>query len=277
MNSISAGWRWPGVSWPSGADRRAVCARSLQRGRGAAALSHRRSGPVPGGWRTRLSGAAGSSSQDPGVPDRIGRDRRGLAAAAGGARGRGGGAVRGVGDETAGGLCDDRLSGGGEGATLRQGLAHRLPEYMVPAVILTLAQLPLSPNGKVDRTALPAPEAESQRTGAYEAPRTETEQTLAGIWAQVLGLSRVGRHDNFFELGGDSINSLQILARAHRAGIQLTPKQLFDHPTIAAAATVALVGSVTAAESVQEVADPSRITDVELTDDDMQNLLAEIE
>ena len=165
----------------------------------------------------------------------------------------------------------------GEGATLRQGLAHRLPEYMVPAVILTLAQLPLSPNGKVDRTALPAPEAESQRTGAYEAPRTETEQTLAGIWAQVLGLSRVGRHDNFFELGGDSINSLQILAWAHRAGIQLTPKQLFDHPTIAAAATVALVGSVTAAESVQEVADPSRIADVELTDDDMQNLLAEIE
>ncbi|MDR4481705.1 MAG: amino acid adenylation domain-containing protein [Nitrospirales bacterium] len=121
----------------------------------------------------------------------------------------------------------------GEGATLRQGLAHRLPEYMVPAVILTLAQLPLSPNGKVDRTALPAPEAESQRTGAYEAPRTETEQTLAGIWAQVLGLSRVGRHDNFFELGGDSILALQVIAQAKEEGLVFTPRQLFQHQTIA--------------------------------------------
>ncbi|MDT3777026.1 amino acid adenylation domain-containing protein [Nitrospira sp. MA-1] len=166
---------------------------------------------------------------------------------------------------------------GVEVATLRQGLADRLPEYMVPAVILALAQLPLSPNGKVDRTALPAPEAESQRTGAYEAPQTETEQTLAAIWAQVLGLARVGRHENFFELGGDSINSLQILSRAHRTGIQLTPKQLFDNPTIASAGAVAVVGSVASAESLPNAADPSRISDVELTEDDMQNLLEEIE
>ncbi|MDT3777027.1 amino acid adenylation domain-containing protein [Nitrospira sp. MA-1] len=123
---------------------------------------------------------------------------------------------------------------GVEVATLRQGLADRLPEYMVPAVILALAQLPLSPNGKVDRTALPAPEAESQRTGAYEAPQTETEQTLAAIWAQVLGLARVGRHENFFELGGDSILALQVIAQGKEEGLVFTPRQLFQHQTIAA-------------------------------------------
>lgn len=159
---------------------------------------------------------------------------------------------------------------------LRQGLARRLPEYMVPAVIVPLAQLPLSPNGKVDRNGLPAPEGERQRTAAYEAPQTEPERTLAAIWAQVLVLPRVGLHDNFFELGGDSINSLQILARAHQTGIQLTPKQLFDNPTIASAAAVAVIGSVATEESLPEGADPSRIADVELTDDDMQNLLEEI-
>ncbi len=162
-------------------------------------------------------------------------------------------------------------------AILRQGLAHRLPEYMVPAVILALMTLPLSSNGKVDRKALPVPEVESLRTATYEVPQTETEQTLAAIWSQVLGLSRVGRHDNFFELGGDSITSLQILARAHRTGIQLTPKQLFDHPTIASAVAVAVVGSVPAAESFPRADDSCRISDVELTDDDMQNLLEEIE
>ena len=92
----------------------------------------------------------------------------------------------------------------------------------------------------------------------------------------MLGLPRIGRHDNFFELGGDSINSLQILARAHRTGIQLTPKQLFDNPTIASAAAVAAIGSVATEESLPDGADPSRIADVDLTEDDMQNLLEEI-
>ncbi len=159
--------------------------------------------------------------------------------------------------------------------TVRQGLARQLPEYMVPAAIVLLEELPLSPNGKVDRKALPAPE-EGLRAAAYVAPQTEREETLAAIWAQVLGLPKVGRHDNFFELGGDSINSLQVLARAHQAGIQLTPKQLFDNPTIASAAAVAVIGSVATEESLPEGADPSRIADVELTDDDMQNLLEEI-
>ena len=159
---------------------------------------------------------------------------------------------------------------------LRQALGRTLPDYMVPAVILPLAQLPLSPNGKVDRKALPAPEAETQRTAAYVAPETETEQRLAAIWTQVLGLPRVGRQDNFFELGGDSINSLQILARAHQEGIKLTPKQLFDHPTIASVAAVAVISNIDQTESVSDMGDPSRIADVDLTDDEMQNLLEEI-
>ncbi|BCA53909.1 hypothetical protein W02_10490 [Nitrospira sp. KM1] len=122
-------------------------------------------------------------------------------------------------------------AGAGETATLRQGLAQRVPEYMVPAVIIALEQLPLSPNGKVDRKALPAPEA--GRATASEPPATQTEARLAAIWAQVLGLVQVGRHDNFFELGGDSILVLQVISRAREAGLSLTPRHVFQHQTVA--------------------------------------------
>ncbi|MBS0180675.1 MAG: amino acid adenylation domain-containing protein, partial [Nitrospira sp.] len=89
-----------------------------------------------------------------------------------------------------------------DAGALKQALARTLPEYLIPALVIRLDQIPLSPNGKVDRTALPAPEWETQRTTAYAAPATDTERRLAAIWAQVLGLAQVGRHDNFFELGG---------------------------------------------------------------------------
>ncbi|PSL78526.1 hypothetical protein C7T35_42455, partial [Variovorax sp. WS11] len=88
----------------------------------------------------------------------------------------------------------------------KNALAQKLPEYMVPAVILVLDTLPLNANGKIDRKALPAVEAQGQET--YEAPEGEIEQALAEVWQQVLGVERAGRHDNFFELGGDSILSL---------------------------------------------------------------------
>jgi hypothetical protein len=104
-----------------------------------------------------------------------------------------------------------------DAAALRQALAQTLPEYLVPAVIVRLEQLPLSPSGKVDRRALPAPEVEAQRTQAYAEPTTATEQQLAAIWAQVLGLARVGRHDNFFELGGHSLLATQVIARVRIA------------------------------------------------------------
>jgi len=116
---------------------------------------------------------------------------------------------------------------------LRAFLKQQLPEYMLPAVFVTLAALPLTPNGKIDRRALPAPDGERpDLERPYLAPRTPVEQALAAIWAEVLGLEQVGVEDNFFELGGDSILSIQIVARAAQAGVHLTPKNLFEHQTV---------------------------------------------
>jgi amino acid adenylation domain-containing protein/non-ribosomal peptide synthase protein (TIGR01720 family) len=122
---------------------------------------------------------------------------------------------------------------------LRSYLGEQLPEYMVPAFFVTLAELPLTPNGKVDRRALPAPEhSRTQSDQSYVAAITPAEQALAAIWCEVLGLPQVGVHDNFFHLGGDSILSIQVVSKARQAGFQLTPKQLFQHPTIAQLAVV---------------------------------------
>jgi len=126
-----------------------------------------------------------------------------------------------------------------DGEILRQALAAELPDYMVPAPLVVLARLPLNPNGKVDRHALPAPEAViGDSTQPTEPPQGETEQALAAIWAEVLGLPAVGRHDNFFALGGDSILSLQIVSRGRVAGWQITPRQMFEHQSVAALASV---------------------------------------
>ena len=117
---------------------------------------------------------------------------------------------------------------------MRRFLQDSLPEYMMPSSFVMLDALPLSPNGKVDRHALPAPDPSHRNleTG-YLPPRTPTEEALSAIWADVLGLEQVGIHDNFFELGGDSILSIQVVTRANQAGLQLVPKQLFQHQTIA--------------------------------------------
>ncbi|KYC42747.1 hypothetical protein WA1_15530, partial [Scytonema hofmannii PCC 7110] len=122
---------------------------------------------------------------------------------------------------------------------IRQFLKTKLPEYMVPSAIVLLESLPLTPNGKVDRRALPAPESRAGIEVTLVAPRTPIEERLASIWAQVLRVEPVGIHDNFFELGGDSILSIQIIAKAKQAGIELTLKQLFANQTIAQLATVA--------------------------------------
>src|SRR6185436_17736935 len=132
---------------------------------------------------------------------------------------------------------------------LRSYLKEQLPEYMVPAFFVTLTELPLTPNGKVDRRALPAPElTRSQSEESYVAAVTPAEQTLVEIWCEVLGLEQVGVHDNFFHLGGDSILSIQVIARANEAGLRLTPKQLFQHPSIAQLAAVAGTTSLVPAE-----------------------------
>ncbi|WP_437755167.1 amino acid adenylation domain-containing protein [Sorangium sp. So ce1389] len=123
-----------------------------------------------------------------------------------------------------------------EPEALRGWVGETLPAYMVPSPILVLERLPLSPNGKVDRRALPAPEAAALGHRPYVAPRTEAERILAEVWAEVLHRAQVGVEDNFFELGGDSIVTLQVIARAAQRGLRLTPKLLFEHPTVAEAA-----------------------------------------
>ena len=128
---------------------------------------------------------------------------------------------------------------------LRLFLKSKLPSYMVPASFTVLEVLPITPNGKVDRRALPVPEFESDESTGFVSPHTHTEEILAKIWRDVLVLKQVGIHDNFFELGGDSIISMQIIAKANQAGLKLTPKQLFQHQTIAELATVAgIINSV---------------------------------
>lgn len=113
-------------------------------------------------------------------------------------------------------------------------LRANLPPHMMPSDIIYLDELPLTPNGKLDRKALPAPQARPpEETGTLVEPQNETEKVLAQIWADVLGFDRISLHDNFFEVGGDSILSIQIIARAHQAGLRLTPNQIFDHPTVA--------------------------------------------
>ncbi|XXY54893.1 amino acid adenylation domain-containing protein [Sorangium sp. So ce269] len=123
-----------------------------------------------------------------------------------------------------------------EPASLRAWLAEALPDYMVPAPILVLERLPLSPNGKVDRRALPAPDAATATHRPYVPPRTDEERILAEIWAEVLHRDRIGIEDNFFELGGDSIVTLQVIARASQRGLQVTPRLLFENPTVMEAA-----------------------------------------
>jgi amino acid adenylation domain-containing protein/non-ribosomal peptide synthase protein (TIGR01720 family) len=122
---------------------------------------------------------------------------------------------------------------------LRQFLKAKLPGYMIPSAFVILEALPLTRNGKVDRRALPAPDGRVELEVSFVAPHTPEEKVLAQIWSQVLKVEEVGIHDNFFELGGDSILNIQIITRARQAGLQLTPKQLFTHQTIAELAVVA--------------------------------------
>ncbi|MBW8767933.1 MAG: AMP-binding protein, partial [Geodermatophilales bacterium] len=120
-------------------------------------------------------------------------------------------------------------------AELRANLSLTLPDYMVPAAWVLLGALPLTPSGKVDRRALPAPEGGRLELGAvYVAPRTALEELLAGIWAEVLGLDRVGVHDNFFALGGHSLLAAQVVSRAGEAlEIEVPLRLLFEAPTVA--------------------------------------------
>nr|QEO74439.1 phosphopantetheine-binding domain-containing pro [uncultured bacterium] len=126
------------------------------------------------------------------------------------------------------------VAGDAPGSDVRAFLAHRLPDYMVPAAVVVLDRLPITPNGKVDRTALPAPPASRAETVAYVAPRTDTERVVVDVFAGLLGIERVGIDDDFFELGGHSLLAMQAVARLRESiGIDLSLRLLFEEPTAA--------------------------------------------
>ena len=141
------------------------------------------------------------------------------------------------GDKRLVGYVTESATGTVDPAAARAALVDRLPAYMVPAAVVVLDALPLTVNGKLDTRALPAPE--HQRADQYRAPADAVEEILAGIYAQVLGLERVGVDDSFFDLGGDSILSMQVVARARAAGLTCRPRDIFVEQTVARLARVA--------------------------------------
>ncbi|ONK01312.1 non-ribosomal peptide synthetase [Pectobacterium actinidiae] len=133
-------------------------------------------------------------------------------------------------------------------ADLRQRLSEELAEYMIPSAFVTLDTFPLTPNGKLDRKALPAPDQSAMVTRGYEAPQGELERALAQIWQTLLGLERVGRHDHFFELGGHSLLAVQLNARIRAEFFTDIPiVAIFQHPQLSALAEVILAAQIHAA------------------------------
>ena len=124
-------------------------------------------------------------------------------------------------------------------------LSKQLPEYMLPSHLIQLKAFPLTSNGKIDFNSLPSPEATNKQSSVFIAPRNQIETALARIWAELLGREKISIYDNFFALGGDSIISIQAIAKANQIGLRLTPKQIFEHQTIAQLSTVAVNNSFT--------------------------------
>ncbi|MEV6974195.1 amino acid adenylation domain-containing protein [Kitasatospora sp. NPDC093806] len=133
---------------------------------------------------------------------------------------------------------DDRLAAyvtGRAPEDLRELLGRTLPAYMIPATVTVLAALPLTVNGKVDRAALPAPDrAVPVPAGRHVEPRTPEEELFAAVWTEVLGVGGIGVHDDFFHLGGDSIRAVQLAGALHDRGWQITLRDVFNAPTVAA-------------------------------------------
>ncbi|NGM15230.1 amino acid adenylation domain-containing protein [Verrucosispora sp. CWR15] len=142
----------------------------------------------------------------------------------------------GVGDDGAGGIGDVDVQAGASAAELREFVAARLPDYMVPSAFVALSRLPVGPTGKLDRAALPEPEFSG---GTYRAPRTEAESIIATAYADVLGVDRVGIDDDFFGIGGDSLRSIQVVARARARNLHLTTREIFEGRTVARLAELA--------------------------------------
>jgi len=147
-----------------------------------------------------------------------------------------------------------------DAAALRAHVAARLPEYMVPAAFVTVDSLPLSENGKLDRAALPAPEYGAAGADEYLPPRTEAEQVLAQLWADVLGAKQVGTHDSFFDLGGHSLLAVRLISRVRAAlGVEIPIGDLFAAPTVAAMAGLLEAGTPVRPALTAAPARPARV------------------
>ncbi|WP_049576268.1 non-ribosomal peptide synthetase, partial [Streptomyces sp. SBT349] len=152
----------------------------------------------------------------------------------------------------------DSAGAGLDPALLRAHVASALPEYMVPAAVVTLPALPLTVNGKLDTAALPAPDFTAAVTS--RAPRTAAERTLARLFGEVLGLPSVGAEDDFFAFGGDSIISIQLVSRARREGLEISPRDVFTRRTVAA-----LAASATPVTAAVPADAPDAVGEVPLT------------
>jgi len=153
---------------------------------------------------------------------------------------------------------------------IRRSLQSQLPDYMIPSALICLEKLPLTPNGKIDRKRLPSPEAPASD---YVEPQTEIQETLAGIWTEVLGVEHIGIKDNFFELGGHSLLATQVVARARESyAIELPVRILFESPTLADLAAYI--------EDHMGMAEETALPQIEAIlgqDDDIEALLQELE
>ncbi len=147
--------------------------------------------------------------------------------------------------------------------TVRAFLKAELPEYMVPAILMEMKAFPLTRNGKVDKNALPNPDATAFLENEFVLPRTDIELHLASVWKELLGIQQVGIHDNFYELGGDSIKALQVSSRLYKAGLAVDVKDIFLHQTIEAIA--AHIGAVSRIPDQTPVIGPVALTPIQQT------------
>jgi amino acid adenylation domain-containing protein len=131
--------------------------------------------------------------------------------------------------------CEEPQRGEAQRALIEQArsfLTERLPAHMVPGRFMVIDVIPLSPNGKLDRRALPTPQGLTQGLRSYEAPQSEAETRLAALWSELLGVGEVGRQDNFFELGGHSLLAVKLIERMRREGLHADVRDLFTAPTL---------------------------------------------
>jgi acyl carrier protein len=159
-------------------------------------------------------------------------------------------------------------------SNLRGYLQEKLPEYMVPAAFVMLESLPLTPNGKLDRKALPAPDA-AFLPKTFVAPNTPVEKVLTGIWAEILGVEKIGIHDNFFiDLGGHSLLATQIISAVRDTfGVDVPLRSFFESPT-ASEQAAGLVKNPAQREKVENTAQ-LLLSLAELSDEEVERMLAE--